>query len=88
MAKGDPKTITGSLPQQLQAFQVLTVGAVDTKTGQRQLLLSNGSHVSMSIKQLAAFLPAVGDYYVVPSEGHPYCIGKSAFQQNYIVSES
>lgn len=88
MAKGDPKTISGSLPQRLEAFQILVVGAVDSKTAQRQILLANGSHVVLTGKQLAAFLPAVGDYYVVPSEGHPYCIGKSAFQQAYIVAES
>ena len=88
MSKGDPKTIRGSLPQQLQAFQVLSIGAVDSKTNQRQIRLANGSHVTLTGKQLAAFLPAVGDYYVVPSEGHPYCIGKSAFQQSYITAET
>lgn len=88
MAKGDPKIVTGSLPQQIQAFQVIAVGAADPRTQQRQLLLANNSNVILSAKQHNAFLPVIGDYYVVPSEGHPYCITKNQFAQSYTIGEN
>jgi hypothetical protein len=79
------KTIINNAPASLQAFQILRIGAVDPATSQRQLFLSNGSHVQISSKQATQFLPSVGDYYVVPSEGHPYCVAQSTFLQNYVV---
>ena len=80
------KTITANAPQFLQAFQINAVGAADPKTSQRQLILAGGMHVQISSLQAQMFLPAVGDYYVVPSEGHPYCVAKATFLQNYTVN--
>lgn len=79
------KTVTGNAPQFLHAYQISTVGAADAKTSQRQLILADGRHVFLSLLQAQGFLPVAGDYYVVPSEGHPYCVAKATFLQNYTV---
>lgn len=80
------KTVSNNAPQFLHAYQINVVGPIDSKTSQRQLILSGGMHVVISLLQAQQFLPAVGDYYVVPSEGHPYCVAKALFLQNYTVS--
>lgn len=80
------KTITANAPQSLQAFQIIGVSPIDPSTNQRQLLLSNGAHVQISLKQSQQFLPGINDYYVIPSEGHAYCAARSTFLQNYTVS--
>lgn len=81
-----PKTVTANAPQFAQAFQITLVGPADSKTNQRQLTLASRAHVVISGLQAQQYLPLVGDYYVVPSEGHPYCTPKSTFLQNYTVS--
>lgn len=80
------KTVTGNAPQFLHAHQINSVGAADAKTSDRQLILADGRHVRISSLQAQSFLPSAGDYYVVPSEGHPYCVSKATFLQNYTVS--
>jgi hypothetical protein len=80
-----PTTITANAPQSLQAFQVTKVGPMDTKTNQRVITLANKSEVVLSQKQTTGFLPSIGDYYVIPSEGHPYCIARNIFLQNYTI---
>lgn len=80
------KTVTNNAPQFLHAYQINAVGAADPKTSQRQLILHGGAHVFLSALQAQQFLPSVGDYYVIPSEGHPYCTSKTSFLQNYTVS--
>lgn len=80
------KTVTANAPQFLHAYQINSVGTADPKTSQRQLLLADGRHAFISSLQAQSFLPSAGDYYVVPSEGHPYCVSKATFLQNYTVS--
>lgn len=79
------KTISGNAPQSLQAFQINKIGLADGSTSQQVLILAGGMHVTISQKQASQYAPVVGDYYVVPSEGHPFCAPKSTFLQNYTV---
>lgn len=78
-------TITANAPQSVHAYQVTKVGPTDSKTSQKVITLANGSEAILSLKQYTGFLPSIGDYYVIPSEGHPYCIARNIFLQNYTI---
>lgn len=85
MAVQPTKTVTNA-PRFVQAFQISTVGPVNPSTKQRLLILSSGMQVALSELQAMTNFPAVGDYYVIPSEGYPYCAPRSTFLQSYTVS--
>jgi hypothetical protein len=80
-------TVSGNAPQFATGKQITAVGAADSKTSQRVISLADGTQVIVSGAQYTSFAAAVGDYYIIPSEGHPYLSPKSTFLQTYVVSD-
>jgi hypothetical protein len=80
-------TVTGNAPAFATGTQIAAVGAADAKTSQRLITLVGGMQVVVSGAQYTSFNASVGDYYIIPSEGHPYLSPKSTFLQTYVVSD-
>jgi hypothetical protein len=74
-------TIIG-YPTSVQARRILRIGPLNSD-GARLISLDGGSSVLVNGKILALYSPSVGDYYVIPSEGHQYIVTKATFAQTY-----
>lgn len=72
-------------PQRLQVRQITAVGPVDRVTKSRVIHLFDGSDVVASQVMLAQYTPVVGDYFVLPCEGHPFMVAKAVFGTTYVV---
>lgn len=79
------KTVT-VYPNYLQVKKITVVGPLDPRTSSRQLTLADGTDVVANAAALSGYQPSVGDYYLVPNEGNPYCAAKSTFALSYTVA--
>jgi hypothetical protein len=78
-----PIKTTTIYPNFLQARKITAIGSADPKTSAQKLNLADGTSVVAPSGTLVSYTPVVGDYYIVPDEGDPFCLAKSTFQISY-----
>lgn len=78
------KSVT-SYPDVVQARRITAISPA-AADGSKKLTLADRTDVVVNSSTLSTFQPSVGDYYVMPNEGNPYCVAKSTFAVTYTVS--
>lgn len=78
------KTVT-TYPDVVQARRITAISPA-AADGSKKLTLADRTDVVVNSSTLSGFQPSVGDYYVMPNEGNPYCAAKSTFAVTYTVS--
>lgn len=71
-------------PVEVDAFKIVGIG---THEDGLHLALENGKSKVADAGQTARFLPAIGDYYVVQSDGYVYLNPASVFERKYRLNE-
>ncbi len=72
-------------PVIVEAHRIVSVGHMRPidMAGGRRLTLENGEAVIASAEMLARMNPAVGDYWVIQSDGYVYLNPKDVFERKY-----
>lgn len=70
-------------PVEVDAFWIAEVGSVNHLSQTIALVLENGERVLATKEMTARYLPQVGDYWVVQSDGYTYLNPKDVFERKY-----
>lgn len=70
-------------PVEVEAFWIAEVGSVNHISQTIALVLENGERVLATKEMTARYLPQVGDYWVVQSDGYTYLNPKAVFERKY-----
>ncbi len=74
-------------PVIVDAYKIVSVGATESHGGIKHwkmaLALDSGENVIATADMMARYIPEVGDYWVVQSDGYIYLNPKDVFERKY-----